>query len=108
MREIRRQRRKDNRTKELPRFSYIPLTFEAMLSHVHTTSERNNIRQRITNSFDGRQNLKDVVKKDVNTFLELFKSFDLDNSTNLHADNNYFLNNLHKIRKQRILNTMNN
>jgi hypothetical protein len=47
MRQLREQDRKEHVYEPNYNKGYIPLTFEAMINHVYTTTERNNVREKI-------------------------------------------------------------
>jgi len=71
-----------------------------MLNYLYTRSERDNIRKSLSYSRTKEIN-KDGLKSDMQRYNSLFKSHNVEGSSDLHADDSYFCKNIKKIREER-------
>jgi len=68
---------------------YLPLTFEAMLNHLHTRSEQAHARKKIQDPRDSSFSAE-RVEGDVQGFEEIFRKNEVGGTEDLHADNSFF------------------
>ena len=101
---------------------YLPLTFETMLKHLYYTNERSEIQNQINfnqreflEKIQSKQSIDGLLKRDpracerdINNIAKLMKSHDVDSSTALHAEGNYFCLNLKKPEMKNIITKVSN